>query len=118
MNSVKRHYGGKFEVRIREVDFCLDRFDLYVMERSSNENVISIGKIIMEEYEPGTIVETRPSLESTLDHDSLQVLFNDLWRLGFRPKDGTGNSGHLEAINRHLNDMRAIVANKLGVELK
>lgn len=39
----------------------------------------------------------------------VQELFNRLWELGYRPKDGTGNSGHIEAVSRHLEDMRKLV---------
>lgn len=44
-----------------------------------------------------------------LARDQVQDLFNELWRLGYRPKDGTGNSGHVEAIKFHLEDMRKLV---------
>lgn len=49
--------------------------------------------------------------------DALQSLMDELWREGIRPKD-IGTAGHLSATQSHLADMRVIVANKLGVELK
>jgi hypothetical protein len=51
-----------------------------------------------------------------LSEEALQELFNQLWKEGFRPKDGTGNSGHLEAINRHLEDMRTLVFKTKGTK--
>lgn len=45
----------------------------------------------------------------TLEPEQAQELFNGLWQLGYRPKDGTGNSGHVAAIERHLEDMRTLV---------
>lgn len=44
-----------------------------------------------------------------LEQPAAQLLFNHLWRCGFRPKDGTGNSGHVEAMRYHLEDMRKLV---------
>lgn len=41
--------------------------------------------------------------------EQAQELFNKLWQLGFRPKDGTGNGGHIEALKYHLEDMRRLV---------
>lgn len=48
---------------------------------------------------------------------ALQSMMDALWTEGYRPKD-IGTAGHLAATQSHLADMRAIVANKLGVELK
>lgn len=45
----------------------------------------------------------------TLHKQTMQTLFNRMWELGFRPKDGTGNSGHIEALKYHLEDMRKLV---------
>jgi hypothetical protein len=44
-----------------------------------------------------------------LDEMSVQQLFDDLWRIGYRPKCGEGSEGHLGATNRHLEDMRKLV---------
>jgi len=45
----------------------------------------------------------------TLSDRSAQDLFNELWNLDFRPADGTGNSGHIEALRYHLEDIRKLV---------
>lgn len=44
-----------------------------------------------------------------LTENQTQELFNELWQLGFRPKDGTGNGGHIQALKDHLEDMRKLV---------
>jgi len=44
-----------------------------------------------------------------LNKKTVQDLFNQMWSAGFRPKDGTGNSGHVEAMKYHLEDMRKLV---------
>ena len=47
-----------------------------------------------------------------LSHGATQELFDSLWKQGFRPKDGTGNSGHIAAVQYHLEDMRKIAFDK------
>lgn len=42
---------------------------------------------------------------------------DELWAAGLRPSDGTGNAGQLGATERHLADMRAIVAHEMGAKL-
>lgn len=74
---------------------------------------ISFGKnprrvvtaLTFEERKAGTYLQ--PSF--TLDEEQAQALFNAMWLAGLRPKDGTGNSGHVEALNNHLQDMRKLV---------
>lgn len=46
---------------------------------------------------------------AVFEKQDMQNLFNKLWELGFRPKDGAGNSGHVAAIQYHLEDMRKLV---------
>jgi hypothetical protein len=52
-----------------------------------------------------------------LDIEEGQQLMDELWRAGLRPTEGTGSAGSLAATERHLSDMRTIVASKLNVEL-
>lgn len=44
-----------------------------------------------------------------ITHEQTQQLFNELWNMGYRPADGTGNSGHIAAVSYHLEDMRRLV---------
>lgn len=53
----------------------------------------------------------------TLTQEAAQRLVDELWLCGIRPSEGSGSAGSLAATERHLNDMRAIVANSLGVEM-
>ena len=48
--------------------------------------------------------------------DTLQDLFNQLWNFGFRPKDGTGNSGHFGSLENHIKDLRKITFGVLEIE--
>jgi hypothetical protein len=38
----------------------------------------------------------------------LQRLFQDLWNMGLRPQDGTGNMSHVQTLTNHLDDMKKI----------
>jgi hypothetical protein len=40
--------------------------------------------------------------------DDAQGLMDELWRVGFRPTEGTGSAGSLAATERHLSDMQRI----------
>lgn len=49
--------------------------------------------------------------------DEAQVLIDSLWDCGLRPSQGKGSAGAMDATQKHLEDMRKIVASKLTVEL-
>ena len=59
-------------------------------------------------------------LESTfsLNQEETQELIDNLWRLGFRPSEGTGSAGALAATQRHLEDMRKLVFEKENGEVE
>lgn len=61
----------------------------------------------LEFTENEDFLTTEPT--TVLSRDEMQAMFNQLWKLGFRPMDGTGNSGHIEAMRNHLEDMRKLV---------
>ncbi len=52
-----------------------------------------------------------------LPFDDAQALMDALWAQGIRPVEGQGSAGQLAAVQAHLNDMRAIASNNLGVIL-
>lgn len=54
--------------------------------------------------EPNLIIETYAA----------QELMNDLWNCGIRPSQAKGTAGQLEAVNKHLEDMRTLVFKGVG----
>lgn len=62
----------------------------------------------MVEINDGHLIEPTVSLNL----ESAQVLMDDLWNCGLRPTEGTGSAGALRAVERHLDDMRALVFKK------
>lgn len=54
---------------------------------------------------------------ASLTQEAMQGFFDEMWKAGFRPADGTGNSGHIDALKHHLEDMRQLVF-KHSVQVK
>lgn len=67
-------------------------------------------------YEHDDFREERPASIKLLD-ERAQQLIDDLWSAGLRPTQGRQSEGVTAAQARHLDDMRAIVADKLKVTL-
>jgi hypothetical protein len=54
-------------------------------------------------------MEMRTEPTFVLAREEAQQLMNQLWECGFRPVQGKGSAGQLEAIRYHLEDMRKLV---------
>ena len=65
-----------------------------------------------EEVPQGAIVNPTFSLHG----DEAQELMDMLWNCGLRPTQGKQSAGQLDAVERHLADMRAIAFNKLEIK--
>lgn len=85
--------------------FLTNGFEFLIKQKSMNENSQVATGLIMQKHKQGMHLE--PTFR--LDREQAQVLFDQLWQMGLRPQDGTGNSGHVAAINYHLEDMRRLV---------
>lgn len=83
--------------------FLLEEIGIKTSDFISPRRIVTA--LTVEEVKIGGFVEPSFRLESR----EVQELFDDLWKQGFRPKDGTGNGGHVEAIKYHLEDMRRLV---------
>jgi hypothetical protein len=57
-----------------------------------------------------------PGPAFSLSPEDAQVLMDSLWECGLRPVQGAGSAGQLDAVKYHLEDMRKIVNNKLGLK--
>ena len=78
--------------------------EILILERLGD--VTSVAKnITLEAVEEGGEIE--PTMR--IAPSQVQVLFNDLWNMGYRPADGTGNSGHVAALETHIQDFRNIL---------
>lgn len=80
-------------------------FLLEVMSAPDSPDRKIVTNMIIDPVKQGAFIQ--PSF--TLSKESVQGLFDQLWSQGYRPKDGTGNSGHIAAVQYHLEDMRKLV---------
>lgn len=68
---------------------------------SSREVFDEISTREVEDYE-------RTSHFCAIEMGAAQRLMDDLWNCGLRPTEGRGSAGQLEAVQRHLDDMKKI----------
>jgi hypothetical protein len=85
-------------------DWSYDRLAIVICDRSPNGDKLA-KPLIFEECKEGLLKEPTFNLRRA----EAQQLFNLLWREGYRPADGTGNTGHTQALSNHLEDMRRLV---------
>ena len=71
---------------------------------------------IFSHASPITLVQLTPKNEGmelpptfSLNDEATQALMDEIWRAGFRPREGSGSAGSLAATERHLADMRHLV---------
>lgn len=65
----------------------------------------------MEEVKEGLPYE--PAFR--VDEDECQILLQTLWDAGFRPAGNHGSQGHLQSMQEHIADLRAIAFKVVGV---
>lgn len=84
------------------VQFCVIQTLMNDVGRSA---IGKRAKITWVDHKEGQYAE--PTFVMT--REKVQAMFNRLWDMGYRPNDRTGSAGHIEAINKHLEDMRTLV---------
>ncbi len=73
-----------------------------------------VTDLIFTEYEAegSTILDPKPI---QIDEASAQQFMDALWHAGIRPTEGAGTAGSMSAVQKHLEDMRALV---FGLDVK
>ena len=112
MNTWSAHRDGEFFIKILDNWESDRRHSIYIGKRNLRDGdgskIKMISNVEFTEIDPyGLVYESEPT--ARVFPSDLQNIFNELWKIGFRPKDGTGNSGHVEAMKYHLEDMRKLV---------
>jgi len=69
------------------------------------------GRVEREEVEDGAYAE--PSVRLT--REAAQKLMDSLWDCGLRPVGAAGSAGQLDAVQKHLGDMRRLTFTTLEV---
>lgn len=89
-----------------------DGLEIAIFERLGDCRV-SVAEPITMTVKDDPLQKIKPVV--TLERKEAQLLFNDLWQSGFRPTDGTGSAGQLQATENHLEDMKTIVFHALKI---
>ena len=71
------------------------------------------GDVMKWERQQEGLMYARPSFELT--ESKAQELLDMLWMGGFRPRSAINEASRIEAVTRHLEDMRAIAFDRLKV---
>ena len=85
-----------------------DTLELYAKEQRDGK-VYAITCDGIKVSEADRLVPWPKFITLPLMSDAGQSLFDALWRVGYRPKNGEASGAHVEALKYHLQDMRSIV---------
>jgi hypothetical protein len=96
---------NRFTWRLQD-DISWDGVSFYAFNREQGEALKAELNIV--KHERGELIE--PVLR--LSRAEAQQLMNELWQIGFRPRDGAGSLAHVESQKAHLEDMRRLVFEK------
>jgi hypothetical protein len=103
--------------RIRRDDIFGQELWLRMFARATNGDIILPEPITFKVHKPDVGMAMATQADVILTPTSAQQLMDELWHVGLRPSEGTGSAGSLAATQRHLHDMRALVAKALSTEL-
>lgn len=95
------------------------RVDLHLMAELPDGRVVIARPLILETMDKAQAHEDLQPPALSMHQGTAQLLMDELWRIGFRPAEGTGSAGALAATQAHLKDMQGIVHGLLkkdGVE--
>jgi hypothetical protein len=101
----------EFQIRAQSAPWW-QGIEVVVYQRLPDSQLYVVKNIEMETQDVGLVVD--PTFR--LSRQQAQTLMDDLWVSGLRPTEGQGSAGSLSATQKHLDDMRKIVAKKLGIE--
>lgn len=76
--------------------------------------VADFSKVTLTTITVGSLAPPGSALRLT--EDDAQQIMNELWRVGIRPRGGEGSVAQVDALQRHLADMRKIALSRLGLD--
>jgi hypothetical protein len=97
--------GTRLIVR-RQEPFYGHRLELYIGVLTENSYPMVVTNMTLD-HEPDEGQRATPAL--VLDEETAQKLMDSLWDSGIRPSAGHGSAGAMAAVQKHLDDMRALV---------
>lgn len=105
-----QHNGNQLTVSIVR---SYRRHDLYLYQETGDDVYIALPQAFLKQERE--LPAQQPTLQLTGDLGS--QLMDQLWQQGFRPSSAIASTGQLEAIGKHLADMRALVAALSKIQL-
>lgn len=82
-----------------------DGIDLFLFELTDDKIHVHVHTVERKTYERHAYI-TDPGLHFT--DEAAQQLFDELWRVGLRPRNGESSLAHVDALKYHLEDMRRL----------
>lgn len=108
----------KFEPQIfKRTEFVIQQapgsfgYNLWIRDKS-HEQVAYATTVEFRVIDNGMLL---PDPVLKMHREELQLLMDELWRIGIRPTE-EGTAGQLGAVKYHLEDMRRLLFDQLGVE--
>ena len=90
-------------IRINKEPWAEDYEIRYGREEGQNWSIMT--QALYQTVPRGAIVPAA----FTISPHAAQELMNQLWQYGIRPTDNSGSTGHLKALEDHLEDLRRLV---------
>lgn len=98
-----------------KIDMFSDSIGLFFFDKLPNGAVDLVQNFEVRRIEEHECVR-QDVAPLHIDRAGAQVLMDDLWNCGIRPTDGAGTAGSMRATEKHLEDMRAIVFQKMEIQ--
>lgn len=81
--------------------------DVVIFDVRSNGQEFIASPLVFVEVHPGLIIE-KPTIEARQGNEFLQAVLDHAWEVGMRPRGFSDVPLQVEALKRHLADMRAL----------
>jgi hypothetical protein len=94
-------------VKVRDPGPISDNYEIYIFRKM--EDGYSLVEDMTFKDVPKEEASQRPYPTMMLDPTAIQELMNELYLLGFRPKNMPDETGKVEALEAHLKDLRDIL---------
>ncbi len=99
-----------FEKRIHVTSEPLQRaVQIFIAGKDIDGKRVIVPKLEWVELSNEDLMVSNFSPTLYLRMENAQALMDDLWKVGFRPSEGTGSAGSLRATENHLKDMQQLI---------
>lgn len=109
------HFSQRTEIRAHREPWLCDTIALrlaHITERDGVRTVALAEPLVMKTKTEDELYCELPAT-MRLRPDEAQQFMDELWRAGIRPTEGAGSVGQLGATEKHLEDMRRLVFEKM-----